>query len=73
MAKAVENVFVDVTLLDERPYVAQHQKLFPGNVIARFEIGKSVYLKVPYLPTEQRCIGLTREAFETLLPVAEMA
>lgn len=72
MAKLVENIFVDVTGLDEKPYIAQHQKLFPGNVIARFEIDGRTYLKVPYLPSERtRAAGLSLQQFSAVLPEPE--
>ena len=70
--RIVENVFVDVTGLDARTLIAQHQKLFPRNVIARWEIDGRTYLKVPYLPAETKVSGMTREEFEPLLPKMEM-
>lgn len=73
--KAVENVFIDVTgnqtLL--RSLAAQHQKHFPGSVIARWEINGATYVKVPYMGAESRPVGLTRLQFEALLPVETMA
>lgn len=61
MARIVENVFVDVTSADERPLLAQHQKHFRGNVIARWTVAARTYVKVPYLPSEA-----TRAAGETV-------
>lgn len=72
MARAVENVFVDVTGLDERPFIAQHQKHFRGNVIARWEIAGRRYLKVPYSAGERKTDGLSREQFELLMPKSEI-
>lgn len=69
MAKTVENVFVDVTGKDERPFITQHQKHFRWNVIARFNLEDGrVFLKVPYIAGEVKAIGLTREQFEAIQP-----
>ena len=66
MAKRVTNVFVDVTLAGEAECIAQHQKHFPGNVIARWSILGVTYVKVPYQGAETLRAGMTREQFDLI-------
>ena len=73
MARTVENVFVNVMLRNESEFVAQHQKLFPKNMIARWSIDGIVYIKVPYAATELKPVGLTREQFKVVLAPMEAA
>ncbi len=62
------NIFVDVTEQDEAPYLAQHQSMFPGNVIARFVVAGRTYLKVPYRDGQKLPVGLTSETMRALMP-----
>lgn len=72
MAKLVENVFVDVTGIDARSLIAQHQKHFRGNVIARWVIDGRTYVKVPYISGEIKTAGLSAEEFKKIAPTVDM-
>ena len=55
MARQVVNGCVDVTDASQavtNSYLAQHQSLFPGNVIAEWTLNGRRYFKVPYVPAE---------------------
>ena len=55
MALQVVNGFVDITDSSQAVisgYIAQHQNLFPGNVIAEWTIDGRRYFKVPHIPSE---------------------
>ena len=55
MARQVVNGCVDVTDASQavtNSYLAQHQSLFPGNVIAEWTLNGRRYFKVPHIPSE---------------------
>lgn len=61
------NVFVDVTGRDDADMIVQHQKHFPNNEIARWEIDGRVFVKVPYDDGELPAEGMTRDEFEAFI------